>query len=105
MYLVAVLDWHSRRVLSWRVSNTLEAGFRVAALEGAISEYGSPAIFNAATKSQLTSLAFTGLLKDNGVRISLDGRDAWMDNVFIERYGGRSSTNASISMNLRTARP
>ena len=85
MYLAAVMDWYSRRVLSWRVSNTLEADFCVAALEDAIDAYGPPEIFNTDQGSQFTSLAFTGLLKDKGVRISMDGRGAWMDNVFIER--------------------
>ena len=83
--LAAVMDWYSRRVLSWRVSNTLEADFCVAALEDAIDAYGPPEIFNTDQGSQFTSLAFTGLLKDKGVRISMDGRGAWMDNVFIER--------------------
>ena len=85
MYLVAVMDWHSRRLLSWRVSNTLEADFCVAALEDAIRQYGKPEIFNTDQGTQFTSLAFTGLLKENGIKISMDGKGAWMDNVFIER--------------------
>ena len=85
MYLVAVMDWHSRRVLSWRLSNTLEADFCMAALEDAIAEHGTPDIFNSDQGTQFTSLAFTGLLKEHGIGISMDGRGAWMDNVFIER--------------------
>ena len=85
MYLVAVMDWHSRRVLSWRVSNTLQADFCVAALEDAIAEHGTPDIFNTDQGSQFTSLAFTGLLKDYDIKISMDGKGAWMDNIFIER--------------------
>lgn len=85
MYLVAVMDWCSRRVLSWRLSNTLEADFCVAALEEAIDEYGKPETFNTDQGSQVTSLLFTGLLKEHGIKISMDGKGAWMDNVFIER--------------------
>ena len=85
MYLVAVMDWCSRRVLSWRLSNTLEADFCVAALEDAIQKHGTPDIFNSDQGSQFTSLAFTDVLKDCGIKISMDGKGAWMDNVFIER--------------------
>lgn len=85
MYLVAVMDWHTRKILSWRLSNTLEADFCVAALEDAIRDYGTPDIFNTDRGSQFTSLAFTGLLKDHGIKISMDGKGAWRDNVFIER--------------------
>jgi putative transposase len=85
MYLAAVMDWHSRRVLSWRLSNTLEADFCVAALEEAIETHGTPDIFNTDQGSQFTSQAFTGLLKKHGIKISMDGKGAWMDNVFIER--------------------
>ncbi len=85
MYLVAVMDWHSRKVLSWRLSNTLEADFCVAALEDAIAEYGIPCIFNTDQGSQFTSSAFTKVLGDNDIKISIDGKGAWMDNVFIER--------------------
>lgn len=85
MCLVAVMDWHSRRVLSWRLSNTAEADFCVAALEDAISEHGTPDIFNTDQGAQFTSLAFTGVLKEHGIKISMDGKGAWMDNVFIER--------------------
>ena len=85
MYLVAIMDWHSRRVLSWRVSNTLEADFCVVALEEAIGRYGKPDIFNTDQGSQFTSLEFTGILKDNQIAIFMDGKGRWMDNVFIER--------------------
>ena len=85
MYLAAVMDWHSRRVLSWRLSNTLEADFCVAALEEAIERHGTPGVFNTDQGSQFTSLAFTQVLKDYEIKISMDGKGAWMDNVFIER--------------------
>jgi putative transposase len=85
LYLVAIMDWFSRKVLAWRLSNTMEADFCVAALEDAITRYGKPGIFNTDQGSQFTSLAFTATLKDAGIRISMDGRGRWMDNVFIER--------------------
>ncbi len=85
LYLVAIMDWASRRVLAWRLSNSLDAEFCVAALEEALARYGRPEIFNTDQGSQFTSLAFTDVLKAAGVRISMDGRGRWMDNVFIER--------------------
>jgi putative transposase len=85
LYLVAIMDWASRKVLAWRLSNTMEADFCVAALEDAIARYGSPDIFNTDQGSQFTSFVFTNPLKDAGIRISMDGRGRWMDNVFIER--------------------
>lgn len=85
MYLVAVMDWHSRKVLSWRVSNTLDADFCVAALEEAIHHYGCPEIFNTDQGSQFTSEAFTTVLKNNRIKISMDGRGRFQDNIFIER--------------------
>lgn len=85
LYLVAIMDWHSRRVLSWRLSNTLDADFCVAALTQAIEQYGRPAIFNTDQGSQFTSTAWIDELKANGIRISMDGKGRWMDNVFIER--------------------
>ena len=85
LYLVAVMDWASRKVLSWRLSNTMETDFCVAALEEAIARYGKPDIFNTDQGSQFTSFAFTNTLRDAGIRISMDGRGRWMDNVFIER--------------------
>jgi putative transposase len=85
VYLVAVLDWYSRKVLSWRVSITMDVHFCLEALEEAIARYGAPEIVNTDQGSQFTSLAFTGLLKKHGIRISMDGKGAWRDNVFIER--------------------
>ena len=79
------MDWFSRKVLAWRVSITMEADFCVEALEEALARYGKPEIFNTDQGSQFTSLAFTGLLADNGIAISMDGKGAWRDNVFIER--------------------
>lgn len=85
LYLVAVMDWASRKVLSWRLSNTLEASFCVEALEEALALFGAPEIFNTDQGSQFTSDDFTSVLKNAGVRISMDGKGRWMDNVFIER--------------------
>jgi putative transposase len=85
LYLVAVMDWATRKVLAWRLSNTMEAHFCVAALKGAMDAHGRPEIFNTDQGSQFTSDAFTGALADVGIRISMDGRGRWMDNVFIER--------------------
>jgi len=85
LYLVAVMDWHTRAVLSWRLSNTMESGFCVEALREALSRYGRPEIFNTDQGSQFTSEEFTTALIDAGIRISMDGRGRWMDNVFIER--------------------
>jgi putative transposase len=85
LYLVAIMDWASRAVLAWRLSNTMDASFAVAALEEALSRFGRPDIFNTDQGSQFTSTAFTGTLAAAGVRISMDGLGRWMDNVFIER--------------------
>ena len=85
VYLAAVLDWASRRVLSWRVSITLDSAFCVAAVEEAIARYGCPTIFNTDQGAQFTSSAFTGLLLDHGIRISMDGRGCWRDTIFVER--------------------
>lgn len=85
LYLVAVMDWHTRAVLSWRLSNTMESGFCVEALREALSRYGRPEIFNTDQGSQFTSEEFTTVLIDAGIRISMDGKGRWMDNVFIER--------------------
>jgi len=84
-YLVAIMDLASRKVLSWRVSNTLDISFCVEALEEAIRTYGTPEIFNTDQGSQFTSDDFTGILKENHIRISMDGKGRWIDNVFIER--------------------
>jgi putative transposase len=85
MYLVAVMDWYSRKVLSWRVSNTLDADFCVEAVEEAIGRFGPPEIFNTDQGAQFTSQAFTNLLKDHDIKISMDGRGRVQDNIFIER--------------------
>ena len=85
LYLVAVMDWASRRVLAWRLSNTMDVDFCIAALEEAMVRHGRPEIFNTDQGSQFTSPRFTEVLTDAGVRISMDGRGRWMDNVFIER--------------------
>ena len=85
MYLVAIMDWHSRRVLSWRVSNTLDTEFCVEALEEALRRFGKPAIFNSDQGAQFTSEAFTGILASHDIDISMDGKDRWLDNVFVER--------------------
>ena len=85
LYLVAVMDWATRKVLAWRVSNTMDVGFCIEVLEEALAEFGRPEIFNTDQGSQFTSPRFTGVLLAAGVRISMDGRGRWMDNVFIER--------------------
>ena len=85
VYLAVVLDWFSRRVLSWRLSITMEAAFCVAALEDALARHGKPNIFNTDQGSQFTGAAFTGVLANNDIAISMDGKGAWRDNVFVER--------------------
>jgi putative transposase len=85
VYLAAVLDWFSRRVLAWRLSITLEAEFCLEALQEALARHGKPEIFNTDQGSQFTSAAFTGMLQEQAIRISMDGRGAWRDNVFVER--------------------
>lgn len=85
MYLVAIMDWHSRKVLAFRLSNTLDTDFCIEALGEALRRYGRPEIFNTDQGAQFTSKAFTDLLKDNSVRISMDGRGRVQDNIFIER--------------------
>ena len=85
VYLAVVLDWFSRRVLSWRLSITMEASFCIAALEDALARHGKPDIFNTDQGSQFTGAAFTGVLADRGITISMDGKGAWRDNVFVER--------------------
>lgn len=84
-YLVAIMDWYSRKVLSWRVSNTMDVEFCIAALTDALEEYGSPEIFNSDQGSQFTSKAFSNCLKEAGVKISMDGQGRCHDNIFIER--------------------
>ena len=85
LYLVAIMDWQSRRVLSWRLSNTMDVAFCTDALADALARHGTPEIFNTDQGSQFTSVAFTQMLADANVRVSMDGRGRWMDNVFIER--------------------
>lgn len=114
VYLVVVLDWFTRRVLSWRVSITMEADFCVEAVEEALARYGKPDIFNTDQGSQFTGSEFTGLLSSHGIAISMDGKGAWRDNVFVERlwrsvkyeevclyaYDSVSEARASISRYL-----
>ena len=85
LYLVAIMDWATRRVLAWRLSNSMEVEFCLEALEEAMARYGRPEIFNTDQGSQFTSPRFTALLIDAGVKVSMDGRGRWLDNVFIER--------------------
>ena len=85
IYLTVIMDWYSRKVLSWRLSNSMDTSFCIDALEEAIYRYGRPIIFNTDQGSQYTSEAFTQVLKDNDIRISMDGKGAWRDNVFVER--------------------
>ena len=85
LYMVAIIDWASRAVLAWRLSNTMDVGFCLAALEEALARFGKPEIFNTDQGSQFTSGDFTGVLMAAGIRISMDGRGRWIDNVFIER--------------------
>ena len=114
VYLAVVLDWFSRRVLSWRVSITMEAAFCIEALEDALARYGKPEIFNTDQGSQFTGAAFTGVLIKNEIAVSMDGRGAWRYNVFVERlwrsvkyeevylraYEGVSDARASIGRYL-----
>jgi putative transposase len=95
LYLVAIMDWSSRAVLAWRLSNTLDVAFCVSALEEALARFGTPEIFNTDQGIQFTSAAFTGTLAAAGVKISMDGRGRWMDNVFIERLW-RSLKHADV---------
>jgi putative transposase len=85
VYLAAVVDWFSRRILAWKLSITMEASFCIEALDEALSRNGKPEIFNTDQGSQFTSEAFTGRLKEEGIKISMDGRGRWRDNVFVER--------------------
>jgi len=85
IYLTVIMDWYSRKVLSWRLSNSMDSSFCIDALEEAIHHYGKPEIFNTDQGSQYTSQAFIQVLKNNDIRISMDGKGAWRDNVFVER--------------------
>ena len=86
VYLCAVMDWFARRILAWRLSNTMEAEFCVEVLEDALARYGKPGIFNTDQGSQFSGTAFTGVLIKNEIAISMDGKGAWRDNVFVERF-------------------
>ncbi len=86
LYLVVIKDWYSRKILSWRLSNTLDVSFCISALEDAIDGYCTPEIFNSDLGSQYTSADFTSLLKDNGIKISMDGKGRCIDNIFVERF-------------------
>lgn len=103
------MDWYSRKVLSWALSNTLDTDFCVAALEAALRRYGTPMIFNTDQGSQFTNEKFTGALERNGVRISMDGRGRFHDNLFIERLWGTVKhqclhlTESENGLELRTA--
>ncbi len=85
-YLVAIMDLYSRKILSWQLSNSLDPRFCVTALTEALERYGTPEIFNTDQGAQFTSQAFTGVLDQHGIRISMDGKGRWVDNVFIERF-------------------
>ena len=97
VYLAVVLDWFSRRVLSWRLSITMEATFCVETLEDALARYGKPGVFNTDQGSQFTSAAFTGTLAHNDITISMDGKGAWRDNVFVERLWPYASFESFLS--------
>jgi len=86
VYLIAVIDWYSRRVLSWKLSITMDVSFCLEALDEALKKYGKPEIFNTDQGSQFTSIDFTGRLKKEGIAISMDGKGRWCDNVFVERF-------------------
>ena len=113
VYLAVVLDWFSRRVLSWRISITMEAAFCIETLQDALDRNGRPEIFNTDQGSQFTGTAFTGALASNGIAISMDGKGAWRDNVFVERLwrsvhpsallppGGGASSGLSRRLPLR----
>jgi putative transposase len=85
MYLLAIMDWYSRKVLAWSISNTLDTDFCISSLERAIAQYGAPEIFNSDQGAQFTSEAFTNVLKAHDIRISMDGKGCFTDNIFIER--------------------
>ena len=104
MYLVAILDWYSRRVLAWRVSNTVDSDFCVEALEDALIHYGPPAIFNTDQGAQFTSQALTTVLKAHAVAISMDGKGRWVDNVFVERLWAQRQIRGCVSPCIRNTR-
>jgi putative transposase len=101
VYLAVVLDRASRRVLSWRLSITMEAAFCVEALEDAMAHHGKPEIFNTDQGSQFTGSAFTGVLANDGIAISMDGKGAWPDNVFVEQAVAQRQVRGGLSQSLR----
>jgi putative transposase len=103
LYLVVIMDWVSRAVLGWRLSNTLGADFCIEALEEALAQYGKPEIFNTDQGCQFTSTEFTGVLEQGGITISMDGKGRCMDNIFVTlNRMSRASSNAPAAANLRT---
>ena len=98
MYLVAVMDWHNRKILSWRMSNTLESEFCIEALEEALLRYGKPEIFNTDQGAQFTSRGFVELLESHGIQVSMDGRGRVQDNIFIERLWVDAQISLSLSV-------
>jgi len=105
VYLVAIIDWYSRKVLAWQVSNTMDAGFCVDCLTAALNEYGAPEIFNTDQGSQFTCEVWVKVLQENAIKISMDGRGRALDNIFVERlwrsvkyedYSGPQKTDSSI---------
>ena len=100
VYLVAVIDWYSRRVLAWRLSNTLDSGFCVDCLVQALQAHGTPEIFNTDQGCQFTSDIFTGVLKAHDIAISMDGRGRALDNIFVERRGQQCQTRRRVSERL-----
>ena len=101
LYLAAIMDWASRHVLAWRLSNTLDAGFCTDALDEALARHGTPEIFNTDQGSQFTGFAFTGRLREAGIRISMDGRGRYLDNIFIERLWRSLKYEARLSARAR----
>ena len=104
VYLAAVVDWFSRRILSWRLSTPRDVSFCLEAVEKALTKHGRPEMFNTDQGSQFTSEAFTGQLKKHRIAISMDGKGSWRDNVFMERIWSRSSTKRSISALIKRCR-
>ena len=103
VYLAVVLDWATRRVLSWRLSITMDASFCIETLEDALARHGKPEIFNTDQGSQFTGSAFIGVLAINRISISMDGKGAWRDNVFVDRLW-RSVIRGSLPAGLRQCR-
>ena len=100
VYLVAVIDWYSRRVLAWRLSNTLETTFCVEAVNEAVARYGCPEIFNTDQGSQFTAEDFTTPLLDRGIKISMDGKGRCIDNIFVERLWRSTEVRGGLPVRL-----